>query len=337
MRLVKVIELVDLSVLIVLAIGLSTPLWAQGPIDEATGDHCREERGEAACSFAAIDFSGEWIDSSFEEDDRGGPLTAGRSRSDGLQPDAMLGNYLGIPYNDAGRQKGAAFDLAIYSHPAWMFRPHPVQYSMRGVIRNWRMSKEIHPQTGNLVAYGITGGYNLDRIIWMDGRPHPPDYVEHTYNGFSTGRFERNMLVVTTTHMKHGYHRRNGAPASDQATMTEYFIRHGNQLTIVQFTDDPVYLEEPYIRTGDHVLSQNRHAGSVAARRNLWNTAEEVAWDDGYLPHHPLGTSHTQISDFLGIPFETTQGGSETLYPEYRNKLKQLMSEAEAADGNGRR
>ena len=76
----------------VMAMGLDTPLSAQ--------------RGRPGI----VDFSGEWIDSSFEEDDRGGPLTAGPSRDNGRQPDAMLGNYLGIPYNDAGRQKAAAFD-----------------------------------------------------------------------------------------------------------------------------------------------------------------------------------------------------------------------------------
>ena len=159
MQMAKVIGLVGLSVLMVA--GLTTPISAQ--------------RG--ARFPGIIDFSGEWIDNSFEGDDRVGPPTAG-PRANGLQHDAWLGNYLGIPYNDAGRQKGAAFDLAIYSHPAWTFRPHPVQYSMRGVINNWRMAKEIHPVTGELVAYRITGGYNLDRIIWMDGRERPPDYAD---------------------------------------------------------------------------------------------------------------------------------------------------------------
>ena len=310
LRTAKLAGLRTLSALMVL--GLTSPLYAQ--------------RGIAGIT----DFSGEWIDNSFEGDDRGGPRTAGPSRANGLQPDAWLGNYLGIPYNDAGQQKAAAFDLSIYSHPAWMFRPHPVQYSMRGVIAQWRMSKEINPLNGRLVAYRITSGYTLDRVIWMDGRGHPPDYAEHSYQGFSTGRFERGMLVVTTTHMKHGYHRRNGAPASDQTTITEHFIRHGDRLTIVQFTEDPVYFEEPYVRTGDHILARDRHSaisfiGPTAAG---WGAAEEVIWDEGYLPHYPLGTRHSQLAEWLGIPYEATQGGSETLYPEYREKLKQLTSES---------
>ena len=280
------------------------------------------------------DFSGEWLDNSYEEDDRGGPATAyrtttlGRPREGiGLDPvsDGMIGNYLGIPYNEAGRLKAATEDLSVHSHQAIQMRPHPAQYYMRGVIGQWRMEKVVDPLTGFLTMYRIVGGFGLGRTIWMDGRPHPPDYAEHTYRGFSTGRFERGMLVVTTTHMKLGYHKRNGAPASDLATMTEYFIRHGNRLTQVQFTEDPAYLEEPFVRTTDHVLAPTRFATN---RRTFAPAEEEIVWDEGYLPHFPLGTQHTEFSDRIGIPFETTQGGSETLYPEYRIKLKKMMSES---------
>lgn len=287
------------------------------------------------------DFSGEWLDNSYEEDDRGGPRTAyttttlGRPREGiNLEPvsDGMLGNYLGIPFNDAGRQKAATEDLSVHSHPAIQMRPHPAQYYMRGVIGQWRMEKDVDPLTGLLTAYRVVGGFGLGRTIWMDGRPHPPDYAEHTYRGFSTGRFERGMLVVTTTHMKLGYHKRNAAPASDQATMTEYFIRHDDRLTHVQFTEDPAYLEEPLVRTLDHVLVPSRFATN---RRTFAAAEEEIVWDDGYLPHYPLGTRHTEFADRIGIPFETTQGGSETMYPEYRRKLKEMMEMTSQSEGTG--
>ena len=28
-----------------------------------------------------------------------------------------------------------------------------------------------------------------DRTIWMDGRPQPSEYAEHTWGGFSTGEW----------------------------------------------------------------------------------------------------------------------------------------------------
>ncbi len=34
------------------------------------------------------------------------------------------------------------------------------------------------------------GTYMQSRKIWMDGRPHPPDYAPHTFMGFSTGRWD---------------------------------------------------------------------------------------------------------------------------------------------------
>ena len=42
--------------------------------------------------------------------------------------------------------------------------------------------------------------------------------------GFSTGRWEGNMLPVETTHIKHGYHRRNGVPQSDPEFLCTPYI-----------------------------------------------------------------------------------------------------------------
>ena len=37
--------------------------------------------------------------------------------------------------------------------------------------------------------------------------------------------------------------------------MTEHFLRHGNSLTLVSIVYDPVYLEEPFVRTSGWVQS----------------------------------------------------------------------------------
>ena len=91
--------------------------------------------------------------------------------------------------------------------------------------------------------------YEQNRTIWMDGRPHPPDAAAHTWMGFSTGKWEGNTLTVYTTHMKEGYLRRNGLPESDQATLIEHFMRHGDYLVHVSEVTDPVTLTEPFVRT----------------------------------------------------------------------------------------
>ena len=69
--------------------------------------------------------------------------------------------------------------------------------------------------------------------------------------GFSTGRFVGQALEVQTTHLKQGWLRRNGLPESDQATMVEFFVRHGDHLTHTSVISDPVYLAEPEIRSTD--------------------------------------------------------------------------------------
>lgn len=272
---------------------------------------------------AETDLLGEWEDVTWEDTDRGGPAGGGQGEP---ISDAAIGNYTGIPYNDAGILKGTSWDAALYTVMAnYAIRPHPGQFSMRGFVRQIRLQKVIHPDTQNTVAYTLTGGYDSkDRVIWMDGRPHPPDYAEHTWRGFSTGRWERGMLVVTTTHMKTGYLRRNGAPASDDSKMTEYFMRHGDNLIHVSFIEDPAYLEEPLIRTTDFHRARDLHARTG---HNEWDNGDEaVGGDKGFIPSFPLGTAHTEYADLLGIPLEAIQGGKETTYPEYRLRLEELMS-----------
>src|SRR5207237_5134751 len=89
----------------------------------------------------------------------------------------------------------------------------------------------------------------VDRTVYTYGHPYPPAYAPHTFAGFSTGKFEGNILTLTTTHIKRGWIRANGVPQSDAATVTEHLIRHGDTITILAVVDDPVYLSEPMSKT----------------------------------------------------------------------------------------
>jgi hypothetical protein len=140
------------------------------------------------------------------------------------------------------------------------------------------------------------------------------------------------MLVVTTTHMKQGYHRRNGVPASSKAVTTHWFIRHGTELTIVQFTEDPVYLDEIHVRTTDFQLNPTQNVGPLGLG---FEAVDEIAtWEPGYVPHYPFGHEPREFSELLGVPFEATQGHAEAMYPEYLPTLRWLMAEMEVADGD---
>ena len=144
----------------------------------------------------------------------------------------------------------------------------------------------------------------------MDGRPHPSPNAEHLWEGFSTGKVEGNQLTITTTHMKYGVIQRNGVPASTKATMTEHFIRHGDQLTLVTIVDDPIYLEEPFIRTSHWVRSSN----ITPDQRWLFEVVDEVAGHSHRATCRTIPSERKQdgYATKHGIPFEATQGGKAT-------------------------
>jgi glyoxylase-like metal-dependent hydrolase (beta-lactamase superfamily II) len=127
-------------------------------------------------------------------------------------------------------------------------------------LGNSRAWEERDPKTQRLVAiHWFSQTFEGKRIIWMDGRPHPPAYASHSWMGFSTGRFVGNALEVRTTHLKQGWYRRNGTPESDQATLVEFFVRHGDRLTHTVVVSDPVYLEEPLVTTTDFYRQPTDH------------------------------------------------------------------------------
>ena len=162
------------------------------------------------------------------------------------------------------------------------------------------------------------------RTIWMDGRPHPPEYAPHTFMGFSTGKWNGDILTVKTTHIKKEFYRRSGIPSSDLTTLVEHYIRHGNLLSHVMIITDPVYLTEPYVNSQEFVLMDRGN------QNWLYNCeyVMEVPMDKNDVPHFLPG-KNPFIKDWakqFGLPFEAVCGGAATMYPEYLPKLERLMN-----------
>ena len=110
-----------------------------------------------------------------------------------------------------------------------------------------------------------------ETAIWMDGRPHPPANALHTWSGFSTGEWDGDTLVVTTTHLKEAYIRRTGLMRSDQTTVRTRWRRMGDFLQATVIMYDPVYLAVPYIRAHDDVGLRSRRCAwiRIRARKRL--------------------------------------------------------------------
>ena len=166
-------------------------------------------------------------------------------------PGPSLGDYVGLPLNESARAFAEAWDASRLTVPEHQCRAHSSPYILRGPL-NMRIWDERDRETQQVVAIHIDiSNFQQRRTVWMDGRPHPSQLAEHTWMGFSTGRWDGDVLVVTTTHIKQMWHRRNGVPQSDQVTLTERFALHGTVMTYVTITDDPVYLTEPLVKTTD--------------------------------------------------------------------------------------
>ena len=270
-------------------------------------------------AFAQIDMSGEWAPR-FHED----------APARGAGPE--IGDYTGLPINEAGRLKAESWEASVLSTKERQCIPHVVTYALRGPA-NIRIWKTVDPLTAQLVSYNIYGSYGRPRTIWMDGRLHPSDFAPHTWTGFSTGTFDGIKLTVTTTHIKTGWIQRNGAATSDLATMTEHFIRHGDNLLVVTIVNDPIYLSEPFIRTSNWVLNLNQTINSFGTCGPAQIGEEITGQAKGYVPHHLPG-ANDQLRAFAsahGVPPESALGGVETTYPEYLAKLQQGSTARPAA------
>src|SRR5499426_1917640 len=283
-------RIIDLLLLLVIGMLLIITAFAQGPARPAV----------------PTDIVGEWRLENNEDDTTAQP---------------PLGDYTGIPFNDAGRMRSDTTPESIWGTPEYQCRPHSAPHQWRG-LGGARILKEQDPLTRDIKAYHVQFMRSLDWPIYMDGRPHPPAYAPHTWSGFSTGEWIGNTLKVTTTHLKDGYLRRGGPQTTDSYTMTDYLTRHGDILPILTVIDDPIYLDEPFVQSTTYVYYSTGIAATETCNGNAF--AENGGTDRHHVPHFLPG-QNTAWKDWLknepGIPEAAVRGAVKTVYPEYKSKL----------------
>jgi hypothetical protein len=267
-------------------------------------------------AFAQADLSGVW-QPRFDED----------------QPERIPGpelvDYLGLPITAPARQFAETWDPSRITLPEEQCRVHVSPYIYRGPL-NLRVWEDRDPKTQQLIAIKqYISTYEQTRTIYMDGRPHPGPNAAHTWMGFSTGRYQGDMLVVETTHLKQGWVRRNGLPMSDQAHMTEYFVRNGDLMTHTYILIDPVYLAEPLVKSEDFTRSLRE----LADQTWLWVCEPVVEIADrpaGTVPAYMPG-ENPFLDEFARrhqIPMIAVMGGPETMYPEFQKVVQQAPKPA---------
>jgi hypothetical protein len=227
-------------------------------------------------------------------------------------------DFLGMPLNDAAKAWALSHSEEQASEPERQCAFYTSTYFPFG-FAPLPMWKETELRTGSTVAWVVGGWLDVvPMMIWMDGRPHPSAYAPHSSSGFTTGAWENDVLTTDTTHMIANLLHRRG-PHSDLATMTLRFSRHADILSLTGRIDDPVYLSEPLYVSREWQLS------SVPVNRSAVPCT--VAYEgvrEGTVPHYLPGQNPfvEETTKLWGIPLEAVQGGAETIYPEYRKKLR---------------
>src|SRR5262245_43129264 len=124
------------------------------------------------------DITGEWR---LESDEDPGAL--------GALGQPPLGDYLGIPFNEAGRLRAETSAESIWGTPEYQCRPHSAPHQWRG-LGGARILKEQDPLTREVKAYHIQFMRSLHWQILTDARPHTP----------TSGRPNRRRTSSAPTH-----------------------------------------------------------------------------------------------------------------------------------------
>jgi hypothetical protein len=167
------------------------------------------------------------------------------------------GVFDSIPLNAEARKIGASWDPAKDEAGGEQCRA----YTAAGVMR---LPGRLHItwENDNVLRVDTDAGTQTRRFYFGT----PPPTGEPSWQGQSIAQWEyasgargaarTGNLKVVTTNLRAGYVRRNGAPHSDKAVVTEYFdlntMANGDQwITITTKVEDPVYFSRPYITTTD--------------------------------------------------------------------------------------
>ena len=236
-----------------------------------------------------------------------------------VQNDSVPVDYLGLALTEEARARALSYNESQKSMLERQCAGWGAAYLVLGPF-GLRVSAENDPVTKQVLSFTIGAWEDWNEmVIWMDDRSRPSEHALHTQAGFTLGHWEGGALVARTTHVKAGFIRKTGVPLTDQATIDWRFYRHGDILTVLMVATDPVYLVEPEIISKSFRQSRT----PLDYRQECVPTFEGREPGDG-LPHY-LPDKNPFVEEFVKLyhlPREAVLGYRETLYPEYRKKIK---------------
>jgi hypothetical protein len=107
---------------------------------------------------------------------------------------------------------------------------------------------EIH-QTSDALVFKLEY-FDQVRVVYMDGREHPPADAPHSNLGHSIAWWEGDELVIDTTHIAPSTLTNNGLDHSQEVHFVERYklSEDGNTLKSTQWFEDPAVLNNAGVR-----------------------------------------------------------------------------------------
>ena len=175
------------------------------------------------------------------------------------------GDYVSVPVNPEGKKVADSWDAAKDEAAGDQCKAYGAAGLMRMPTRlhvTWENDQTLKVETD--------AGEQVRRLVFDSAAPPP---AQKSLQGFSRAQWERNGggrgapgggavgqilnprsgdLKVVTTNLAAAWLRRNGAPYSDQTTMTEYFDRFATPageewLVVTTIVSDPRYLNQDFV------------------------------------------------------------------------------------------
>jgi hypothetical protein len=225
---------------------------------------------------AVIDMTGYWV-ALVNEDWRWRMITPAK------------GDYESVPLNAEGKRVADTWDPEKDKAEGNECKAYGAGNIMRVPERlhiTWADNNTLQIETDAGMQKRL---FHFDSSKWNGGQPQLqgdsvakwekevqfPGEGGATYGGPRPGK--GGDLLVTTTHMRPGYLRKNGVPYSEDAVLTEYynvFYPHGPQgagyLILTSIMDDPQYLSQPFIISGQFERERDGSKWDPTPCRPLW-------------------------------------------------------------------
>jgi hypothetical protein len=162
------------------------------------------------------------------------------------------GEFGGLKLKPETLEKAENWDPSDEMTLTRVCHPPAVVYAMQGPF-----PFEIH-QTDKLIVIRYEY-FDQTRLVFMDGRGHPPEDAPHSAMGHSIGHWEGDDLVIETTHIAASTITNNGLDHSENIRMVErYRLREdGQKLYAIQWFEDPETLDN----AGARYLEWNKYEG----------------------------------------------------------------------------